>query len=135
MKTIPAATLLLAAPLVAGVPAREPLPEVQAQGRAVAAEARRPVDLVICLDTSGSMEQLIDSVRGRIWDIVTELSFLQPTPHLRVGLLTYGTPSTSTAEGRSGLSEEGASGSWRATATTISGTLRPANARLPVTSS
>ncbi len=59
---------------------------------------RIPVDLVICLDTSGSMEQLIDSARGRVWDIVTELSEATPTPDLRVGLLTYGTPDTSSEE-------------------------------------
>ncbi len=58
---------------------------------------RRPVDLVICLDTSGSMTGLIDSARARLWDIVTSLSRARPTPRLRVGLLTYGAPSRSTA--------------------------------------
>ncbi len=58
---------------------------------------RRPIDLVICLDTSGSMEALIDSARARLWDIVTSLSHARPTPDLRVGLLTYGSPSRSTA--------------------------------------
>lgn len=57
-----------------------------------------PIDLVICIDTSGSMTDLIDSARGRIWDIVTELSKAEPTPTLRVGLFSYGTPSNSTAE-------------------------------------
>jgi hypothetical protein len=52
----------------------------------------RSIDLVICLDTSGSMTQLIDSARARLWDVVNELSSIQPTPKLRVGLLTYGTP-------------------------------------------
>ncbi len=58
---------------------------------------RRPIDLVICLDTSGSMEALIDSARARLWDIVTSLSSARPTPELRVGLLTYGSPSRSSA--------------------------------------
>ena len=57
-----------------------------------------PIDLVICLDTSGSMTDLIDSARGRIWDVVTALAKAEPTPQLRVGLLSYGTPSVSTAE-------------------------------------
>ena len=57
-----------------------------------------PVDIVICLDTSGSMSDLIDSARGRIWNLVTELAKAKPTPRLRVGLLSYGTPETSTAE-------------------------------------
>jgi len=64
---------------------------------AQAVAARRPVDLVICLDTSGSMTALIDSARAKLWDIVNELSSATPTPQLRVGLLTYGTPDNSTA--------------------------------------
>ncbi len=58
---------------------------------------RRPIDLVICLDTSGSMTQLIDSARAKLWDIVNELAKAQPMPELRVGLLTYGTPENSSA--------------------------------------
>ncbi|MCB9849807.1 MAG: VWA domain-containing protein [Phycisphaerales bacterium] len=61
-------------------------------------EDRRPVDLVICLDTSGSMTALIDSARAKIWDIVNDLSGAKPLPHLRVGLLTYGTPGNSRAD-------------------------------------
>ena len=59
--------------------------------------ARRPVDLVICLDTSGSMTGLIDSARARLWDVVNELAKASPTPELRVGLFTYGSPNLSTA--------------------------------------
>jgi hypothetical protein len=58
---------------------------------------RRPIDLVICLDTSNSMHALIDSARGRLWDIVTSLARAKPTPRLRVGLLTYGSPSRAPA--------------------------------------
>lgn len=65
---------------------------------AQAAVARRPVDLVICLDTSGSMTALIDSARAKLWDIVNELAQAKPTPRLRVGLLTYGSPSNSRGE-------------------------------------
>lgn len=60
-------------------------------------DEKRAVDLVICLDTSGSMTALIDSARARLWDIVNELATAKPTPQLRVGLLTYGSPSNSTA--------------------------------------
>ena len=59
-------------------------------------EQRRPIDLVICLDTSGSMTQLIDSARAKLWDVVNELAKAKPTPFLRVGLLTYGSPNLST---------------------------------------
>lgn len=52
----------------------------------------QPVDLVICLDTSGSMEGLIESAKQKLWDIVNELARANPKPHLRVGLYVYGTP-------------------------------------------
>lgn len=58
---------------------------------------RRPIDLVICLDTSGSMEGLIDSARARLWDIVNSLAKARPLPQLRVGLITYGSPSRASA--------------------------------------
>jgi len=54
----------------------------------------RPVDVVIALDTSGSMEQLIDAARARVWDVVNELGRLTPTPELRVGLLSFGNESS-----------------------------------------
>ncbi|MBY0545737.1 MAG: VWA domain-containing protein [Candidatus Obscuribacterales bacterium] len=53
----------------------------------------KPVDLVICLDTSNSMDGLIGSAKEKIWDIVNELATAKPKPHLRVGLYAYGTPS------------------------------------------
>ena len=51
---------------------------------------RRPVDLAICLDTSGSMDGLIDAARQKIWSIVNDLALATPTPRLRIALLTYG---------------------------------------------
>lgn len=51
---------------------------------------RRPIDLVIALDTSNSMDGLIDSAKARLWDVVNELSRAKPTPDLRVALYTYG---------------------------------------------
>ncbi len=54
------------------------------------AAAARTVEIAICLDTSGSMNGLIDSARAKIWDIVSDLARAAPTPKLRVALLTYG---------------------------------------------
>jgi hypothetical protein len=54
------------------------------------APATRPVDLVICLDVSGSMEGLITSAKIKLWDIVNELGKMKPSPTLRVGLYSYG---------------------------------------------
>lgn len=51
-------------------------------------EAR--VDLAICLDTSGSMDGLLDSARQGIWAIVNDFALAKPAPKLRVALLTFG---------------------------------------------
>ena len=50
----------------------------------------KPVDLVLCLDVSNSMDGLIDSAKLKLWDIVNELAKVKPTPSLRVGLYSYG---------------------------------------------
>jgi Mg-chelatase subunit ChlD len=55
------------------------------------AQASRPVDVVVMLDTSGSMEQLLDATRARVWDVVNELGRMRPTPEVRVGLMSFGT--------------------------------------------
>ena len=55
-------------------------------------QQERPIDLVICLDTSGSMQGLIEAAKVKLWDIVNELARAKPKPHLRVGLYVYGTP-------------------------------------------
>ena len=86
------AALATAAALAAGVAlplhaADEPKPaappaEVKAEGKAI--------DLVICLDVSGSMDGLIDSAKIQLWNVVNELARIKPTPNLRVGLYAYG---------------------------------------------
>lgn len=48
------------------------------------------IDVVICLDVSGSMNGLINSARAKLWDIVNDLGKVKPTPNLRVGLYSYG---------------------------------------------
>jgi hypothetical protein len=53
-------------------------------------EGERVVDLAICLDTSGSMEGLINAARVKLWEIVNDLALAKPAPRLRVALLTYG---------------------------------------------
>ena len=63
----------------------------QAPAVAVVAPAtKRPIDLAICLDISGSMDGLIDAARQNLWSVVNDLALLQPAPTLRVALLTYG---------------------------------------------
>lgn len=58
-----------------------------------------PIDIVICLDTSNSMDGLIDSAKQKIWDIVNELATAKPKPHLRVALYAYGSPKFGASKG------------------------------------
>lgn len=66
--------------------------ELPAPGNLAQPEPPKPVDLVICLDTSGSMQGLINAARQKLWSVVSELATAKPTPDLRVALLTYGSP-------------------------------------------
>ncbi|MHC4990389.1 MAG: vWA domain-containing protein [Planctomycetota bacterium] len=66
-----------------------PLPPGLALAPTQGPDTRR-IDLAICLDTSGSMEGLIDAARTKLWDIVNDLALARPTPELRVALLTFG---------------------------------------------
>ncbi|MSP63801.1 MAG: VWA domain-containing protein [Myxococcales bacterium] len=73
--------IALAAPRRSGssvVPVDKPTEEV------------RTIDLVIALDTSSSMDGLIDGARQKLWDVVSLLGQAKPKPALRVGLISYG---------------------------------------------
>ena len=50
----------------------------------------KPIDLVLCLDTSNSMDGLIDSAKRKLWDIVNDLGRARPAPRLRVALYSSG---------------------------------------------
>jgi von Willebrand factor type A domain len=63
---------------------------VPATQAAPVAEKARPVDVVLCLDTSNSMDGLIDSAKRKLWAIVNDLAKIDPAPTLRVGLYSYG---------------------------------------------
>ncbi|HKB41325.1 MAG TPA: VWA domain-containing protein, partial [Gemmataceae bacterium] len=74
--------LLFAAGLfaaVAAVPAADP-----------PREEGKTIDVVLCLDTSNSMDGLIASAKTKLWAIVNDLIKVKPTPNLRVGLYSYG---------------------------------------------
>jgi hypothetical protein len=74
MKSLIAAALVV----LAGLPAR-------------AQEAPKSrVDIVFCVDRSGSMQQVIDTAKQKVWGIVNEVSKSKPTPVLRIGLIGYG---------------------------------------------
>lgn len=48
------------------------------------------IDIAIALDTSGSMQPLLDAARLKLWEIINDLAEAEPTPHVRVAFLTYG---------------------------------------------
>jgi hypothetical protein len=61
-----------------------------ADEKAKPAAAGKPIDVVICLDVSNSMDGLIASAKTKLWDIVNDLAKIKPAPQLRVGLYSYG---------------------------------------------
>ncbi len=77
----------LAAGVAAPLSADEPKPVAPPP---VAKAESKPIDLVICLDVSGSMDGLINSAKVQLWNVVNELARIKPTPNLRVGLYAYG---------------------------------------------
>jgi hypothetical protein len=64
---------------------RDPQPPIQQS-----TNGAKRVDLVIALDTSSSMDGLIDAARAKLWDVVNLLAHAKPQPVLRVGLISYG---------------------------------------------
>jgi len=48
------------------------------------------IDVVFCIDCSGSMGGVIDTAKQKVWAIVNELAKAKPSPTLRIGLVGYG---------------------------------------------
>ena len=64
--------------------------ELPLPGKTPAVATPHIIELAICLDTSGSMDGLLNSARQKLWTIVNDLAKAEPTPKLRVALLSYG---------------------------------------------
>ena len=62
---------------------------VFAQGPAKQQEARPNVEVVFCLDTTGSMGGLINAAKQKIWAISNQITTGTPTPHVKVGLVAF----------------------------------------------
>src|SRR3984893_8537619 len=79
-RLIAGGALLLSA-FLSGAPADEP-PKKE--------KKRQPqVEVVFCLDTTGSMGGLIDAAKKKIWAISNQIAGGTPTPRLKVGLVAY----------------------------------------------
>src|SRR5687767_13502840 len=77
MKTVAICVVGLLA-LASGVRADEP-----------AKSAKPLVEVVFCLDTTGSMGGLIDAAKQKIWAISNQIAGGTPTPQIKVGLVAY----------------------------------------------
>jgi Mg-chelatase subunit ChlD len=79
-RSLLAGALLLVAGLYTGVaPSGQPAKKVD----------RPKVEVVFCLDTTGSMGGLIDAAKQKIWAISNQIAGGKPNPHLRIGLVAY----------------------------------------------
>ena len=83
MKTAALLVLALSLPLLAEEKAAEP----------------SRIDLVLCLDCSGSMDGLLESAKTKLWAVVNELAKAKPAPALRVALFSYGNDGYDPASG------------------------------------
>src|SRR5229473_92651 len=52
-------------------------------------KARPKIEVVFCLDTTGSMGGLIDGAKAKIWAICNQIAGGKPTPDLKVGLVAF----------------------------------------------
>jgi Mg-chelatase subunit ChlD len=64
-------------------------PTNHAQGRPPGRHVKPRVEVVFCLDTTGSMGGLIDGAKQKIWSICNKIAGGQPAPDLKVGLVAF----------------------------------------------
>lgn len=67
--------------------------------RAAEAAPGKTIEVAILLDTSNSMDGLIDSAKLKLWAVVNDLAKIEPAPTLRVALYHYGNDSLSSGNG------------------------------------
>jgi hypothetical protein len=54
------------------------------------AEERPVIDVVFCIDCSGSMGPVIEAAKIKVWAVINEMARVKPAPVLRIGLVGYG---------------------------------------------
>jgi Mg-chelatase subunit ChlD len=64
----------------------QPVPPIDGH---ITVNERPKVDVVFVLDTTGSMEGLIQTAKEKIWSIATTMASAQQTPEIRIGLVAY----------------------------------------------
>lgn len=68
-------------------------------GSTLLAADQPTIDMAICLDTSNSMDGLIDAAKQKLWAVVSDLGTAKPSPRLRVALYQYGNDGLSSENG------------------------------------
>src|SRR3954452_19346210 len=56
----------------------------------VVADDKPHIDIVFCIDCSGSMGPVIETAKQKVWAIVNQTAKAKPSPALRIGLFGYG---------------------------------------------
>ncbi len=64
------------------------LPAVAADEK-TAKKPKPKIEVVFCLDTTGSMGGLIEGAKQKIWSISNQIAGGKPTPDLKIGLVAY----------------------------------------------
>jgi len=52
-------------------------------------KGRGVIDVVFCLDLSGSTNGLLDDVREKLWEIVNQVNSYKPAPEFRIGVIGF----------------------------------------------
>lgn len=60
-----------------------------ADAKPQAKKAKPKIEVVFCLDTTGSMGGLIQGAKDKIWSIGNQIAGGKPTPDLKIGLVAY----------------------------------------------
>ncbi|MCG8698888.1 MAG: VWA domain-containing protein, partial [Bacteroidales bacterium] len=47
------------------------------------------IDIVFCLDATGSMSGLIQTAKEKIWSIASSMTQSEPEPDIRIGMVFY----------------------------------------------
>ncbi|MFM7900763.1 MAG: vWA domain-containing protein [Bacteroidota bacterium] len=53
----------------------------------------KPIDVVFCVDLSGSSNGILDDIRERYWEIVNQVNEYRPSPRLRIAVVGFSRPS------------------------------------------
>ena len=54
---------------------------------------QKPLDIVFCVDLSGSTNGLINDLRDNLWLIINQANHMEPKPDLRIGVIGFSRPS------------------------------------------